>query len=127
MGSLARGIIGMIGLALSAVIVLMLVPTGPPIGGGPGAGTRAVQGIVSEVSTPCCDDVVLKLRGDQRTYYVQGALASGPDFSAWGRALIDQTVTLDVARVAWSEDRPTQQMVPVSRIAVGESVFYPVR
>ncbi len=123
MGSAAKGFVGLTGVMLGALILIFLVPRyleePPP--------EQVVSGTVAEVRLPNRSDIVLILRGDQRTYLVEGGIENGHPFTEWGDHLIEKPVELHVARFTWSSGRPTQQDVPVEAVFAGGELYFRVR
>lgn len=120
MGSAAKGFVGLTGIMLGALILVFLVPRyleePDPV--------KMVSGTVAEVQMPNRFDIVLILRGDDRTYLVEGGIANGRPFAEWGDKLIEQSVNIQVARFTWSEGRPNQKDVPVVAVFKGEDLFF---
>jgi hypothetical protein len=122
MGSVAKGFIGLTGILLGAVIIVFLVPRflekPEP--------NQIVSGIVAEVRMPNRADIVLVLRGDERTYLVDDGIADGRPFGEWGDALVERTVDIHVRRFRWSSDRPREQNVPVLAVYLDGELFHRV-
>jgi len=88
---------------------------------------QVASGTVAEVRMPNRSDIVLVLRGDDRTYLVKGGISNGFPFAEWGDRLIEQPVDIHVPRFTWSSSRPAQQDVPVDAVYMGDELVFRVR
>jgi len=75
-----------------------------------------VSGVLTNVSTPCCADIVFKLKNDHSTYYLNRGLELGLSISALKEELLNKEVSLRCIKRKWSPLDPGHKMKPLADI-----------
>lgn len=108
------------GLLAAPLLVLALSPVPPARPGN----CFEISGRVTEVTSPCCQDIVLRMAGDPHTYYINRGMDRGFDPRELSTRLIGREARLSVIRRGWSPLDPFHAMAPVARVALGDDVLF---
>ena len=86
--------------------------------------TTFVTGQLEYVSAPCCEDVGIRLKGDNHFYYINRGVESGIDVDAWSRRMGNDEVSLRIIETRWSPLNPAKRTVPVAEISHDGEVLF---
>lgn len=82
-----------------------------------------IIGVVEDVHTPCCGDIEIDLKNDDRQFYVNRALYNGEDIEEWQAELVGQKIKLEGVR-HFSLLNLNEKIVPIKALEMGEQVWW---
>ncbi|MEM6701833.1 MAG: hypothetical protein AAF690_03965 [Acidobacteriota bacterium] len=86
---------------------------------------EAVRGVIAEVSSPCCEDIELRLQGDGRAFHVNRGLERGLELAEL-EELVGQTAEILVGPSPWTPFDPLSRRAPVAQITVAQELHFTV-
>ena len=87
--------------------------------------TIKANGTIEEVSIAGDDDLIIKLRGDDRLYYIDEGLKDGRSLSALQGELSGKSVEIHYVKF-WTPLDPLSKLKHISKVDVNETTLYPV-
>ncbi len=114
-------IIGLSCLTVFALLVLIFTPVPAP----KAKNCFTVNGEISAVFSACCQDVNLKLKGDNRRFYINRGLDNNEIKLAELRALlVGKKVEMNVIRRNWTPLDPSHSLAPVAEIRTNGKIVF---
>ena len=86
--------------------------------------TIKTNGTIEEVSIAADADLIIKLRGDDRLYYIDEGLKDGRSLSALQGELSGKSVEIHYVRF-WTPLDPLSKLKHISKVDVNEMTLYP--
>ena len=114
-------IIASIFFLLLAVLALTFRPVPNPSPGN----TLKTNGTIEELSISSDDDLIIKLRGDDRLYYIDEGLKDGRSLSTLRGELSGKSVEIYYVKY-WTPLDPLSKLKHISKVDVNETTLYPV-
>ena len=87
--------------------------------------TIKANGTIEEVSMAGDDDLIIKLRGDDRLYYIDEGLKHGRSLSAIQDELSGKTVEIHYVKY-WTPLDPLSRLKHISKVDFDQTTLYPV-
>lgn len=114
-------LLGSLSLIFLALIIMVFTPVPRPTP----QNCKRISGVVEAVFTPCCQDVVLKLKNDPHRYYINRGLDHNEiDLDEFSALLVGQKVAFQVIKRNWTPLDPKHLLQPVAQVERrGEVVF----
>jgi hypothetical protein len=109
---------------LAGVFLILLIMIFTPVPTPTADNTFVVEGKVTQVISPCCEDIRVRLEDDKHYYHINRGLERGIDLAAFEKALLGKTVTVEVIRTNWTPLDPGRHLRPVAQILDGEKEVY---
>ena len=86
--------------------------------------TVNVKGIVEAVSSPCCNDIVIHIQGDNHIYYINHGVDLGIDSDGWHKLMKGEEVEVTYIITRWNPFNAQGTHRPLSGVNfMGELVF----
>ncbi|MEL6986207.1 MAG: hypothetical protein AAGK97_00090 [Bacteroidota bacterium] len=82
-----------------------------------------MEGIVEEVFSPCCKDVVIKLKNSTKVYYFNRGLEDGLNVEQMKEDLIGKLIQLKQIN-HWTPLDPDNYSIPLAELLLEGSVYY---
>lgn len=114
------GAIALVPLALASYILVFTRVPQPTADN-----TYVVSGQISQVKPGGRNDVVIRLKGDDRIYYINRGLERGIELGSFANKLQGQQVKLQVIERAWTPLDPYHRLAPVASVARGVDPIFP--
>ena len=86
--------------------------------------TIKANGTIEEVSMAGNDDLIIKLRGDDRLYFIDEGLKSGQSLSSIQGELSGKAVEIYYVRY-WTPLDPMSRLKHISKVDIKQTTFYP--
>jgi hypothetical protein len=83
-----------------------------------------VEGRIESVTSPCCNDVQIRLADDPRAYHINRGLEAGLVVEHLRQHLEGQTVQMRVVKRTWSPIDPLHRMMPVAELGRSGEIFF---
>lgn len=87
--------------------------------------TIKTNGTIEEVSIAGDDDLIIKLRGDDRLYYIDEGLKDGRSLTALRGELAGKSAEIHYVKF-WTPLDPLSKLKHISKVDVNETTFYRV-
>ncbi len=87
--------------------------------------TIKANGTIEEVSMAGNDDLIIKLRGDDRLYYIDEGLKHGRSLSSIQDELSGKTVEIHYVKY-WTPLDPLSRLKHISKVDFNQTTLYPV-
>lgn len=83
-----------------------------------------LEGRIESVTSPCCNDVQIRLADDPRAYHINRGIEAGLEVEHLREQLEGQTVQIDVIKRTWSPLDPLHRMMPVAELGRSGEIFF---
>jgi len=87
------------------------------------ANCTKVKGVVEEVFSPCCGDIVIKLKDNNKQYFINRGLDDGLVLKQMQSDLLDKEIVLQKIN-HWTPLDPERYSFPLAEVKVDDEVYF---
>ncbi len=109
-----------LGLAALYIVVSALTPVPSPSD----RNTYVHIGVVQGIFSPCCEDIVVKLKGITKDYFINRGLEQGISIDNWKNNLLGEKIELTLIKHHWSILNPTGRLTSIARLKSGDDYLF---
>lgn len=86
--------------------------------------TVIIEGVVAGISSPCCNDIVFLLEGDDHLYYINHGLDYNLPYLAWNESMKGKKIKLEWIETRWNPFNASGIHRPVSKVIYEDVELY---
>lgn len=77
-----------------------------------------------QVQSPCCEDVMISVPGDDHFYYINRGLELGIDLDEWNKKYSGKRMKLSWIKTRWNPFNASGSHRPVAKVSCGDEVCF---